>query len=177
MMPILMVIAPDHFRDEELFETREEIEKAGFKIVLASTHKGECIGTKGGKAIASIQIDNVNSNDYQSVVFVGGNGSKVYFKNETAHRIAREMFQQGKIVSAICIGPVILAEAGLLKNKRATVYESKIDTIKILGATYTGEPVTQDGQLITGNGPASSRLFGEKISKAVINNLEETDRP
>ena len=171
-----MIIAPDHFRDEELFETRAEIEKSGFKTVLASTHKGACIGTKGGQAIAELKIDDVNSTDYESVVFVGGNGSKVYFKNETAHRIAREMHQQGKIVSAICIGPVILAEAGLLKNKRATVYESEINTIKSLGATYTGEPVTQDGQLITGNGPASSQLFGEKISKAVINTLEETNR-
>ena len=167
MKPILMIIAPDHFRDEELFETRAEIENAGFKIVLASTHKGECIGTKGGKAIADIEIEKVNSNDYESVVFVGGNGSKVYFKNKTAHKIAQEMQQQEKIVSAICIGPVILAEAGLLKNKKATVYESEINTIKELGANYTGEPVTQDGQLITGNGPAASSLFGKTIAEEV----------
>ena len=168
MKPILMIIAPDHFRDEELFETRAEIEKAGLKTVIASTHRGGCIGTKGGKAIADIEIEKVNSKDYQAVVFVGGNGSKVYFKNKTAHKIAQEMQQQDKIVSAICIGPVILAEAGLLKNKKATVYESEINTIKHLGANYTGEPVTQDGQLITGNGPSSSRLFGQTIAKANI---------
>ena len=167
MKPILMVIAPDHFRDEELFETKEEIEKAGFKTIVASAHEGECIGTKGEKAIAEIGIDQVKSNDYQSVVFVGGNGSKVYFKNERAHTIAREMYQQGKIVSAICIGPVILAEAGLLNNKNATVYESEINTIKHLGANYTGETVTQDGQIITGNGPAASTLFGKTIAEEV----------
>ncbi len=167
MKPILMIIAPDHFRDEELFETQAAIEKAGFKTVLASTHKGECIGTKGGKAIAEIEIDKVKSNDYQSVVFVGGNGSKVYFKHEYAHQIAQEVYAQGKIVSAICIGPVILAEAGLLKNKKATVYESEIITIKDLGATYTGESVTQDGLVITGNGPSASSLFGRTIAEQV----------
>lgn len=167
MKPILMVIAPDHFRDEELFETQAAIEAAGFKTVIASTHQGECIGTKGGKATASIEIASVKSDDYQSVVFVGGNGSKVYFHNKTAHSIAQEMYQQGKVVSAICIGPVILAEAGLLKNKKATVYESEINTIKDLGATYTGESVTQDGQLITGNGPAASTLFGKTIAAEV----------
>ena len=167
MKPILMVIAPDHFRDEELFETKTAIEAAGFKTVVASTHEGECIGTKGGKANATVEIKNVNSNDYQSVVFVGGNGSRVYFKNEKAHSIAHEMYQQGKVVSAICIGPVILAEAGLLKNKKATVYESEINTIKDLGAIYTGESVTQDGQLITGNGPAASSLFGRKIAEGM----------
>jgi protease I len=167
MKPVLMIIAPDHFRDEELFETRAEIEKSGFKTVLASTHKGECVGTKGGKATAELKIDDVDSTDYESVVFVGGNGSKVYFKHEKAHTIAQEMYEQGKIVSAICIGPVILAEAGLLRNKKATVYESEINTIKELGATYTGEPVTQDGRLITGNGPATSSLFGKTIAEEV----------
>lgn len=167
MKPILMVIAPDQFRDEELFDTKAGIEAAGFNTVIASTHRGECTGTKGGKAIAEIEINNVNSNDYQAVVFVGGNGSRVYFHNETAHAIAKEMFQQGKVVSAICIGPVILAEAGLLKNKKATVYESEINTIKDLGATYTGESVTQDDQLITGNGPAASTLFGKTTAEEV----------
>lgn len=167
MKPILMVIAPDQFRDEELFETKAAIEASGFKTVVASTHQGECTGTKGGKATAELEINNVNTNDYQSVVFVGGNGSRVYFHNEKAHAIAKEMHQQGKVVSAICIGPVILAEAGLLKNKKATVYESEIDTIKHLGATYTGDSVTQDGQLITGNGPAASTLFGKTIAEEV----------
>ncbi|MFN5423519.1 MAG: DJ-1/PfpI family protein [bacterium] len=167
MKPILMIIAPDHFRDEELFETKAAIEAAGLKTVVASTHEGECEGTKGGKAIAEIEISKVKSKDYQSVVFVGGNGSRVYFHNETAHSIAKEMYEDGKVVSAICIGPAILAEAGLLKNKKATVYESEINTIKDLGATYTGESVTQDGQLITGNGPAASSLFGKTIAEEV----------
>ena len=125
-----MVIAPINFRDEELFNTKIEIEKAGFKTVLASIKEGVCVGTNGGKAFAEIDIDQVISSDYEAVIFIGGSGSRVYFSNKKSHQIAKEMYQQGKIVSAICIAPVILGEAHLLNNKKVTVHDSEIDTIK-----------------------------------------------
>ena len=51
MDKVLLVIAPQVFRDEELFETREELEKAGFETVIASTAKGICTGKIYGLAI------------------------------------------------------------------------------------------------------------------------------
>lgn len=167
MKPVLMVIAPKDFRDEELFETRAEIEESGIPTVIASTLRGECTGAKGGKAVATISIDEVNTDDYEAVVFVGGFGSRVFFENKEAQAIAVTMNNEGKLVSAICIAPVILAKAGLLQNKNATVYESESKTIIELGATYTGSAVTIDGQIITGNGPASSTLFGKTIAEAL----------
>ena len=167
MKPILMVLAPINFRDEELFNTKIEIENAGFKTVLASIKEGECVGANGGKAFAGIDIDQVISSDYEAVVFVGGNGSKVYFSNKTVHQIAKEMCQQGKIVSAICIAPVILGEAQLLNDKKVTAHESEIDTFKKYGAIYTGETLTQDGQIIICSGPAYASLFGKAIAREI----------
>jgi protease I len=167
MKPVLMIIAPVNFRDEELFDTREEIEKAGLTTVIASAHKGECQGAGGKTAIAAISLEEVNSADYEAVVFVGGFGTQVYFENETAIQIAKNFADQGKFTSAICIAPVILGKAGLLTNKKATVYETEAGTLQALGANYTGSTVTKDGFFITGNGPASSREFGQTIAKAL----------
>jgi protease I len=45
MPKVLFVIAKQGFRDEELFHPLEELNKAGFETVIASTEKGECIGS------------------------------------------------------------------------------------------------------------------------------------
>lgn len=171
MKPILMIIAPDQFRDEELFETREVLESAGLSTVLASKQKGICKGKLGGEAVAEVALADVKASEYEAIVFVGGMGSEVYFKDPNAHDLAWEMYADGKIVSAICIAPVILANAGLLKGKRATVFPDGADELKKGGATYTAETVTVDGNFITGNGPASSIKFAE----AIVHQLEKQE--
>ncbi len=165
MAKTVMIIAPERFRDEELFNTKEELEKAGHETVIASLQRGTCRGSRGGQALAALAINEVRADDYEAVVFVGGGGSKIYFSNPEALRLAQEMYKQRKIVAAICLAPVILANAGLLKGKNATVAGTEAKTIESKGAKYTGPGVTVDGRIVTGNAPKSSRLFGQRISE------------
>jgi protease I len=160
-----MIIAPERFRDEELFITREELEDAGHKTVIASARKGKCPGSRGGFATATLSLEEVRASDYDAAVFVGGGGSKVYFGNVDALRIAREIHAQRKVLAAICLAPVILANAGVLKGKRATVAGTEAKTIVSRGAEYTGPGVTVDGNIVTGNAPKASRTFGQKINE------------
>jgi protease I len=114
------------------------------------------------------------------VIYVGGGGSKLLFNNPEALAIAAEMNRQDKIVAAICLAPVILANAGVLRGHRATVAGTEAKTIVAKGAIYTGPGVTVDGNIVTGNGPKSSRLFGEKIvallAQTKTNQMPETPR-
>jgi protease I len=165
MATVIMIIAPERFRDEELFVTQAELEKAGHEIDIASSAKGVCPGSRGGSAIATLTLDEVETENYDAVVFVGGGGSKLYFSNEEALRIAAEMFHKEKVVAAICLAPVILANAGVLKGRNATVAGTEARTIEGKGAKYTGPGVTVDGNIITGNAPKSSLLFGQRINE------------
>jgi len=168
-----MIIAPERFRDEELFVTKEELEKAGHETVIASITKGICPGSRGGRATATLALAEVQVRDYDAVVFVGGGGAKTYFANEVALRLAQEMCRQGKIIAAICLAPVILANAGVLKGKNATVAGTEAKTIERKGAKYTGPGVTVDGRIVTGNAPKSSKLFGQKISELLGSQIGE----
>ena len=56
MARILMVVAPERFRDEELFDTRDALEAAGHQITVASTRLGQCPGSRGGHVIADIVV-------------------------------------------------------------------------------------------------------------------------
>lgn len=165
---ILMVIASDNFRDEEYRRPRNIFEKEGAKVTVGSSGLNISNGVKGMEKVKpDILLKDVLISDYDAVVFVGGKGSREYFDDPAAHNIAKEMLNKNKIVSAICIGTVILANAGLLNNKKAAVFESEIDTIKNKGAIYTGMPVEQDGRIITANGPEAADEFANKIVEAI----------
>ena len=162
-----MIIAPRNFRDEELFHTKEEIEAAGNSITIASTTTNTATGMLGGTAKPDITINDVDVDDYDAVIFVGGMGSSVYFNNPKAHEIARTANKKGKLIGAICIAPSTLANAGLLKDKKATSYPSEESNLRSKGANYTGNPVEKDGNIITADGPSSAREFGRKIAKSI----------
>lgn len=165
---VLMVVAPENFRDEELLHTKEELERAGVKTTIASAKTGEVRGMLGAKIKSGIKLDQVKVDDYDGVVFVGGSGAAVYFNDKRAISIASEAFSKGKKICAICIAPVILANAGVLEGKRATVFDGDyVRKIESKGATYTGKPVEVDGNIITADGPAAAREFGRTIAKGL----------
>jgi protease I len=162
---ILMVVAPERFRDEELFVTRAVLEGAGHDIVVASTRLGECPGSRGGSVSPDLLLSTLRASDYDAVVFVGGGGCKVLWDDADALRLARETAEADKVLGAICLAPVILARAGVLGGRRATVAGTEAKSIEGCGATYTGPGVTVDGRLVTANGPKSSALFAERIAE------------
>lgn len=165
---IVMVIAFRDFRDEEYFIPKEIFEKAGIKTKTASDQRGEAMGADGGKALVDLLVSEVNPTEFDGVVFVGGPGCLKYLDNENSYNLAKEAVSQGKILAAICISPVILAKAGVLEGKRATVWSSPlekkpIEILKENGATYQNEEVVVDENIITANGPAAAQKFGQTI--------------
>ena len=168
----VMVIAFKGFQDNEYSNTRHVLENANVKIVVVSSSKGEARGKLGQKVIISKTLDQVKLEDFDVLVFIGGPGALEYVNNSSALKLAQQTVKQNKILAAICIAPEILAKAGVLKGKRATVWSSLIDqtpihVLKNGGAKYINEPVVVDKKIITGNGPEAALEFGEKIVEAL----------
>ncbi|HIE31421.1 MAG TPA: DJ-1/PfpI family protein [Methanosarcinales archaeon] len=165
---ILMVVAPSNFRDEELFVPKEFFEKNGIKVVVASKEEGIASGMLGGSINVDIRVNDADASDYDAVVFVGGSGvdSQRLYDDPGYLKLAKDANDAGKLVCAICLGPMIPANAGLLSGRNATVFTSGVSYIKERGATYTGTPVTRDGRIITAEGPGAAEEFAETIIKA-----------
>ena len=167
MAAILMVVAPNNFRDEELFEPKKVFENAGADVVIDSKGVKKAKGKLGAVVDVDIDIKDARADEYDAVVFVGGPGAAIYFSDNTALKIARDAYEKGKVTAAICIAPSILANAGILKGKKATCFESQQENLRIKGAIYTGDDVTKDGKIITANGPGAATKFGKKIMEAL----------
>ena len=172
---IVMVIAFRNFRDEEYFVPKKIFEEAGVEVKTASSQKGEALGADGGETMVDYLVRDVDPSNFNAIVFVGGPGCLQSLDNDDSYRLIQETVAHGVVLGSICISPVILANAGVLKGKKATVWSNAMNRnpIKILqegGAIYQNKTVVSDGKIITGNGPSAARAFGEKVLEAIIQN-------
>tara|TARA_Y100000310_G_C20662322_1_gene805448 strand:+ start:1698 stop:2213 length:516 start_codon:yes stop_codon:yes gene_type:complete len=165
-MKILFIVAQEGFQDHEYGKPREILEQAGYEVVIGSKEKGKCVGAFGLEVEAVVSISEVDVSDYGGVVFVGGPGAYVYQQDVQAHLTAQEAVNRGKVLGAICIAPTILAYAGVLEGKKATVWNEDGKQQEVLeksGATFVDELVVVDGKIVTANGPPAAEEFGKKL--------------
>lgn len=166
ILKIAMIIAFRDFRDAEYFIPKQIFENAGIKVITASTDLGVAIGADGGDTKTTVLIDDLIAENFDALVFICGPGMAKQLNNEKLQEIAR----QGKIVGAICIAPVILAKAGILQGKKATVWSSTMDknaikTLKENGAIYEDKTVVADGNIVTANGPEAAEGFAKVLTE------------
>ncbi len=164
---VVMIIAEKDFRDEELLDPKRILEEQGASVTLASTALRPATGMFGKEAKPDILVSEINVDEYDAIIFVGGSGASQYWNDPTAHRIAREAVQKEKILCAICIAPVTLANAGVLSGKKATVWASERGKLEAKGAAYTGNSVETVGKIITGSGPQAAEEFGRAVATAL----------
>ncbi|TLU61019.1 type 1 glutamine amidotransferase domain-containing protein [Thalassotalea litorea] len=144
------------------------------------------------KVANSLHIDNVSSEDYQAVYFVGGKGAMFDFPdNHALQQLVKELFQQDKVIAAVCHGPAALVNVRLdngeflIANKQMSAFTNEEELFlipnaeqifpfllesKLLenGADFEGgtaylEQVSRDGNLITGQNPWSVWPLAEEI--------------
>ncbi len=165
MKKIALVIAEREFRDEEYQVPYEILKAAGFQVLTVSTKTTTAVGKLGLEVTPDTLITDLKPEELDALVFIGGGGSEQYFEDPLSHQLAQHMVQLDKVLGAICIAPVVLANAGVLQGKKATVFPDGAEILIDQGAHYTGEAVEVDGKLVTGNGPDAAEAFGQALVK------------
>jgi protease I len=177
MKRVAVIIAPEGFQDTEFGIPYEMFVNAGLITHVYSTKQGTAHGKLGVIYDVKYTLDSLDYKRYDALVFVGGPGTPMVRDFEGIYPILRDANKDGKIIAAICWSPTILAKAGILKDKKATVWnghdpEFKVKTSEYLtqkGAKFTGEEITVDGNIITANGP----LVAERYGKTILKKLSE----
>ena len=164
---VLLVIAPHDFNDREYAETREELEAGGLTVVVASTGAEEATGSEGTAVKPDLALSGARAGDYVAVAFIGGVGVEELFTDAHALRLARDAYEGGLTVGAICMAPVILARAGILEGRRATSTPSVAGDLEEGGAIYVDRNVVVEGRIVTGCGPQASVEFGRALAENV----------
>ena len=165
MKRAVMIIAFAGFRDEEYLHPKEVLEKAGIKVVTASTRLGTAKGKFGAPAKVDILIKDVKAADYDAVLFIGGPGCYQFHDDLTAHNIVKDTIKSGKVLGGICAAVTTLARAGVLKGKTVTSFPGERANLIAEGAHHTGKGLEVDGKVLTADGPQSAKAWGEAIAR------------
>ncbi len=106
----------------------------------------------------------VSADDFDAVVVPGGFAPDNMRLHPEMPGLVRDMYNQGKLVTAICHGGWILISAGAARGKRITGYIPIKDDVENAGGTWVdGEPVVVDGNVITARNPGDLAPFCDAI--------------
>jgi len=166
-LKVIMIRAPQYYCDEELFHIRAALAKKNVGLVVASTTTAEALGERlGVKIKPDITIHEVDMKEFVGIVIGSGTGCKEsLWQDENLREIVKLAYAQNKFVAAGCNAPVVLARAGILKERRATVFPNNenIMELKNAAAVYKNEPVVVDGNIITSRDLMALKDFTGKI--------------
>ncbi|MEM3372707.1 MAG: DJ-1/PfpI family protein [Candidatus Anstonellales archaeon] len=172
---VVMVIAFEGFRDEEYLVPKQILEQNNVQVITVSTKIGNARGKFGQIAFVDKTLEEINPKDYDAIIFVGGPGTPTIRSHPLSEKLAIKFYDLNKIVAAICWAPTILAQAGLLRGRKATCWigydpEFKMSTniyLESKGAEFVDQPVVVDEKIVTANGPQSAHEFGNAILKLI----------
>ena len=164
---IVMIIASQNFRDEELLQPKNILTEKGAEVKVASASLETAKGMLGAEVKPDLLVSEIKPEDWDAIILIGGTGASQYWDDSSIHSMLNEAVKQNKIVGAICIAPVTLANAGILSGKKATVFSSETQKLRDKGAKCTGKDVERDGKIITASGPPAAKEFGNAIAQAL----------
>ena len=75
------------------------------------------------------------------------------------------------MIGAICIAPVILANAGVLKGRKAVCFPSIKASLTQKGAIIVNQNVVQDGNIVTATGPEAAGTFAKTLANMLQTRL------
>ena len=166
---ILYVIAYKNFQDEEYFETKKIFENNGYKIKISSSIIGEGQGKLGSSVNIELLFSEVDTVNFDAIIFVGGLGCITLWDDWRAQGLAKLFLENKKIVAGIGSGVVIMANAGILKNIKATCSTADESHVRHGEADIVGDNVVISGNIITAEGSKSAKEFANTLINVLKN--------
>ena len=145
-----VIITAQNFQDEEVTYPYYRLLEEGIAVDIATPDKKEVFGKYGVPARPTMDTKDLKAADFDLVVLPGGFEApdRLRLRKEVLSFI-KDMYENKKIVAAICHGPWLCVSAGILKGKKATAFMSIADDIRNAGAEYLEKDVVVDGNLVT----------------------------
>ena len=165
-MKKVIVFLAEGFEEIEAISIIDILRRAEISVTTVSLKDKLVTGAHKIVVQADMMFDEVNYDTYDMIVLPGGMPGA---KNLNEHEGVKEQlkaFAKNKHIGAICAAPMVLGGMGLLKGKRVTCYPGFEP--ELIGANVTNEPVTIDGNIITGKGPAFAISFSLQLIETLV---------
>jgi len=166
------ILTENGFEEVELTSPKKALEEAGAEVEIVSPQKDKVKAWAHDhwsiELPVDVNVDDADPNDYDALVVPGGvlNPDKMRLNGKCVE-FAQHFLQEGKPVAAICHGPQLLIETGMLEGRNMTSYPSiKTDHINA-GALWSDREVIVDNGLVTSRKPEDLEAFNKKMIEEI----------
>jgi len=169
----VLCLVADGVEELELVAPVDVLRRAGAEVVLAAVGEGIHVTGRNNLVLHADQsLDALPASDFDLLLIPGGAAVAALRADGRPAALAQSFVQAGKPVAAICAGPLVLADAGLLAGKRFTAHFSVVNE---LPGAQTGERVVEDGLIITSRGAGTALEFGLALVDRLFGEAQEEE--
>ena len=163
----------------EVLSYINKIRPESTKVMLIAETAEPVEAFNGMKIIPDVTMENCPQLDI--LVVPGGKGRYAAMKNSTIQKFIQQQAQKAKYITSVCTGAFLLAEAGLLKGKRATTYHTAFAELAAYSVEVLPQKVVHENNIITGAGVSSGielglyilkEEFGAAVAQQAADNIE-----
>jgi len=184
----VLIITGDAGESFEILYASHRLLEAGYQPVIAAPavkrmnlvmHDFEpgwdtYIERKGYMIESDISFDDVNPDEFHSVLIPGGRAPEFLRNDQRVIKIVKAFYSSHKYVFAICHGVQILVTAGLVNGRKIACYEHVKFEVESCGGIYISpDQAVQDGKIVTGKTWQSHPEFYKLVFNCLENTKEE----
>jgi 4-methyl-5(b-hydroxyethyl)-thiazole monophosphate biosynthesis len=167
-MPRVLVPLAQGCEELEAVTVINILRRAGLEVLSASLDGRPVKGARGITLVADVPLDEVKGQDFAAVVLPGGQpGTDNLKKDPRVIDLLERQAARGALTAAVCAAPSVLAQAGLLRGKKATSFPGALDQAPHLG-TLVDAPVVVDGKVITGRSAGMAMDFALEVVEQLL---------
>ena len=160
---VVIVLPPQGF-DSRMYEGARRVwEGRRFKVTTASIARGGATSDRGNTVGVDSRVVEVKNWDCDAVIFIGGEGARVYFEEDQVHKLIKDTTY--KTIGATGDAVVILAMADTLKRKKVTGSGRLAGLLEEKGAIFTNQPLQIDDKLVTVQDSTPPEQFANAIAE------------
>jgi intracellular protease, PfpI family len=162
------ILTENGFEEIELTSPMNALEAAGVEVQIVSPQKDKVKAWNHDHWSIEMSVDRqlseANPEDYDMLLLPGGvlNPDKLRL-NKEAVAFAQHFLEQGKPLAAICHGPQLLIETGMLGGRTMTSYPAVRTDLINAGVNWVDKEVVVDNGLVTSRSPEDMEAFNRKM--------------
>lgn len=166
---VALIVASQGFQTKEYSHTKNALAKEHIAVETFSD-KVYAVSHDEHLRVEAKELEHLNSGEFDGMFLIGGPGALKQLDTPSVYKLIKKFVESGKPWGAICISPRILANAQVLKGRKATGWDGDGQLAQVFkkhGVIYVTAHVVVDGELVTADGPEAATEFGQKIAALV----------
>jgi protease I len=162
------ILTENGFEEVELTSPMNALEEAGAIVEIVSPQQEKVKAWDHDHWSIELPVDkhisDANPEDYDMLMLPGGvMNPDTARTNKQCVAFAQHFMEQGKPLAAICHGPQILIETGMLDGRTMTSYPSIKTDLENAGVNWVDKEVVVDNGLVTSRSPKDLEAFNKKM--------------